>query len=85
MTEAFVRRCPFCSGDMLRSKSPARLVYTPPWGGVLRGPKISAYPWACMSCGVILYYVQSLPALAAEYREKQAAQPAPTAPTPLKS
>jgi hypothetical protein len=86
MTEAFVRKCPFCSGDMLRSKMPGHIVFTPPWSGIFKGGKIRAYPWACMGCGVVLHYVESLPVLSAEYREQGAGAAAvSSAATPLKS
>jgi hypothetical protein len=86
MAEAFVRKCPFCQGDMLRSKQPGHLVFTPPWSGMfsLATLKNRAYPWACMGCGVVLYYLENLPALSSDYKESLA-RAVQGAATPLKS
>ena len=69
MGKFFVRKCPFCSGDMLRAKPSWHVVYTPPWSGPFKiaGPRNRAYPWACMGCGVVLLYLDKVQVLAAEY------------------
>jgi hypothetical protein len=84
MAESIVRKCPFCSGDMLKGKPTWHLVYTPPWTSILSlaVPKNKAYPWACLSCGVVLLYLDSVPLLAAEYKRNRhkKAKLAPAAP-----
>ena len=49
------------------------------WGGE------KVYPWACMGCGVVLLYLDRLPAVAEEFRSLRDAERAPKAqPAPLK-
>ena len=68
------RKCPLCNGGTLVSSRSSNYGYTfyfwkKPWKrwwldmGVER-----VYPWACMGCGVVLLYLDRLPAIAAEYR-----------------
>ena len=89
MGKFFVRKCPFCSGDMLRSKPSWHVVYTPPWSGLLKiaTPRNRAFPWACMSCGVVLFYLDKVQVLSAEYKrnEQMSSVPSATAQEPLKS
>jgi hypothetical protein len=89
----FQRRCPLCSGEMIRSRS-ANSGYTSyfwkkPWktGFFLWGVE-KIYPWACMGCGVVLLYLDRLPAVAEEYRRVQQGQKETSRsiePAPLKS
>lgn len=70
----FQRKCPLCNGGtLLRSRS-SNSGYTfyfwkKPWKlrlfdfGVER-----VFPWACMGCGVVLLYLDRLPAIAEEYK-----------------
>ena len=87
----FQRKCPLCAGDMLRSRS-ASSGYTSyfwkkPWkSGFLQMGSERIYPWACMGCGVVLLYLERLPAVSKDYkraREKETARQ--IAPEPLKS
>ncbi|MDQ2869765.1 MAG: hypothetical protein M3S32_03405 [Acidobacteriota bacterium] len=86
----FQRKCPLCNGGVLvrsRSNNSGYTFYfwKKPWKrkffdfGVER-----VYPWACMGCGVVLLYLERLPAIAEEYRT--AAEPstaASGAPAPI--
>jgi len=58
---------------MIKSNKSWHLVYMPPWTGLLSfsGARNRAYPWACMGCGVVLLYMENLPALTAEYRKQR--------------
>ena len=43
------------------------------------------YPWACMGCGVVLFYLDRLPAVAEEYRTARDSGRAPDGlPAPIK-
>jgi hypothetical protein len=57
---------------MVRSKPTWHVVYTPPWSGLLKiaAPRNRAFPWACMTCGVVLLYLDKVQVLAAEYRRE---------------
>jgi hypothetical protein len=90
---AFRRKCPLCSGDMLRSRS-ANSGYTSyfwkkPWKtGIFQWGVEKIYPWACMGCGVVLLYLDRLPAVADEYRRAGEPQEEPSRsiePAPLKT
>ena len=74
MSEIVVRKCPLCGGEMIKSGRNWHLVFMPPWLGLLTfsGVRNRAYPWACMGCGVVLMYLDNLPVLAAEYRNRGA-------------
>lgn len=64
MPETLNRACPFCSGDMVRSKSAGQIVFEPPWAGFWKIQRSHrAFPWACLKCGVVLFYLENLPAL----------------------
>jgi len=87
----FQRKCPLCSGDMLRSRT-SNAGYTSyfwrkPWKrGLFDWGAERVYPWACMSCGVVLLYLDRLPAIAQEYRTAgETAESRQIAPAPLKS
>jgi len=86
----FQRKCPLCSGEMIRSQRPSGDFWKMPWKSSflpMGGERI--YPWACMSCGVVLLYLDRLPAIAEEYkqaRDKGEKEPSrQIAPEPLKS
>lgn len=87
----FQRKCPLCSGEMLRSRSAnaggTSYFWKKPWkSGLFDWGAERVYPWACMSCGVVLLYLERLPAVAGEYKEAREKEPAPQiAPAPLKS
>jgi hypothetical protein len=89
----FQRRCPFCGGDMLRSRSHnygyTHYFWQKPWKRSFFGFGAErVYPWACMGCGVVLLYLDRLPAIAQEYRtasEFQKETPRSIEPAPLKS
>jgi hypothetical protein len=74
MSEMIVRKCPLCGGEMIKSNKSWHLVFMPPWSGLLSfaGARNRAYPWACMGCGVVLLYLESLPVLTADYRKNKA-------------
>ncbi|HYT32643.1 MAG TPA: hypothetical protein VEO37_08635 [Thermoanaerobaculia bacterium] len=84
----FQRKCPLCSGEMLRSRSVnTSYFWKKPWkNGLFDWGAERVYPWACMSCGVVLLYLERLPALVGEYKKAREKEPAPQiAPAPLKS
>jgi hypothetical protein len=87
----FQRKCPLCSGEMLRSRSAnaggTSYFWKKPWkSGLFDWGAERVYPWACMSCGVVLLYLERLPAVAGEYKQAREKEPAPQiAPAPLKS
>jgi hypothetical protein len=89
MSEAIPRRCPLCSGDMIPGRRTWHIVFTPPWAKIWGlGPRMRGYPWACTGCGVVLFYLDRTPVLAAEYKKsksKIAETTAATSTTPLKS
>ncbi len=76
---------------MLRSRSPnaggTSYFWKKPWkSGLFDWGAERVYPWACMSCGVVLLYLERLPAVAGEYKEAREKEPArQIAPAPLKS
>ena len=74
---------------MLRSKPGWHVVYTPPWSSLLKmaAPRNRAFPWACMSCGVVLLYLDKVQVLASEYKrnEQRSVAPAASAQEPAKS
>ena len=74
MSDIVVRKCPLCGGEMIKSGKSWHLVFMPPWTGLLSfsGARNRAYPWACMGCGVVLMYLDNLPVLAADYRNREA-------------
>lgn len=69
----FQRKCPHCTGMLIRSRS-YNSGYTfyfwkKPWKRKLFDLGVErVYPWACMGCGVVLLYLDRLPAVAAEYK-----------------
>jgi hypothetical protein len=86
----YQRKCPLCNGGtMVRSRS-ANSGYTfyfwkKPWKlklfdfGVER-----VYPWACMGCGVVLLYLDRLPAVAQEFQTARSREvSSPIAPEPI--
>jgi len=87
MSPEITRRCPQCSGEMIQAKKVWHVSFHPPWHRLwdLRD-RHRAFPWACLSCGVVLLYLERLPILAAEREAKKmkSAEPA-TVTTPLKS
>jgi hypothetical protein len=89
MADTFLRKCPFCAGDMVRSKesSAASINFVPPWTGMfsLSGMKHRAYPWACMGCGVVLFYLDNLPVVASSFKERRESRKLATASAPGKS
>jgi hypothetical protein len=87
----FQRKCPLCSGEMLRSRSAnsgaTTYFWKKPWRiGLFDWGAERVYPWACMGCGVVLLYLERLPAVVGEYKEAREKEPVPQiAPAPLKS
>jgi hypothetical protein len=81
MADIVSRKCPLCGGDMLKSKAAAGWVWVKPWAGVfdLWTFRARALPWACMSCGVVLFYLDNAPALADEYRSRRQSAKVPGA------
>jgi hypothetical protein len=90
MSSTFRRKCPFCGGDMLRSRTHrlgyAHYFWQKPWKSGLFGFGAQrVYPWACMGCGVVLLYLDRLPAVAEEFRSLRDTERAPSGePAPLK-
>ena len=90
MSSAFHRRCPFCSGDMLLSQTHqsgyTHYFWQKPWKRSFLGFGAErVYPWACMGCGVVLFYLDRLPAVAEEFRSLRNTERAPEGqPAPLK-
>jgi hypothetical protein len=84
------RKCPLCNGGVLIRSRSYNSGYTfyfwkKPWRrhfldfGVER-----VYPWACMSCGVVLLYLDRLPEIAAEFQTARRGEgAAPIAPQPI--
>ena len=89
MADTFLRKCPFCAGDMVRSKesASASIIFVPPWTGMfsLSGMKNRAFPWACMGCGVVLFYLDNLPVVAASFKEQRDSRSLAAAAAPSKS
>ena len=81
MSDAFHRKCPLCGGDMLRSRSNTSgytsYFWKKPWKTrrSFRWGVEKVFPWACMGCGVVLLYLDRLPAVAEEYRRSRNAEP----------
>ena len=80
--DAFQRKCPLCSGEMLRSRSNTSgytsYFWKKPWkSGFFSWGVEKVYPWACMGCGVVLFYLDRLPSVAEEYRAARDAKRAP--------
>ena len=58
---------------MLRSRSNTSgyttYFWKKPWKtGLFAWGAEKVYPWACMGCGVVLFYLDRLPSVAEEYR-----------------
>ena len=71
----------------LRSCSPSSPFWKKPWKRSFLGFGAErVYPWACMGCGVVLFYLDRLPAVAEEFRSlrnverAREGQPAPLKP-----
>jgi hypothetical protein len=85
------RKCPLCSGDLIRSKSPnsgyTSYFWKKPWKtGWFSWGIEKVYPWACMGCGVVLLYLDRLPAVAEEYKSaREKAETRQVAPAHFKS
>lgn len=88
MSSAFHRKCPLCAGDLVRSQSNVSgyttYFWKKPWKrGLFSWGLEKVFPWACMSCGVVLLYLDRLPAVAEEFRslrdEKRAPEGQPAA------
>ncbi len=86
----FRRKCPLCGGDLLRSRSHTSgyttYFWKKPWRrGFFDWGAERVYPWACMGCGVVLFYLDRLPALAEEFKQARERDTAPKAfPAPIK-
>jgi hypothetical protein len=89
MISPFLRKCPFCGGDMLRSSTHqyghTHYFWQKPWKRSFFGLGAErVYPWACMGCGVVLFYLDRLPAIAEEFRSLRDVERAPEGqPAPL--
>lgn len=87
----FRRKCPLCSGELIRSRSHNSgytfYFWKKPWKrGLFDWGVERVYPWACMGCGVVLLYLDRLPAIAGEYKTARDSETAPKiAPAPLQS
>jgi hypothetical protein len=87
----FERKCPLCSGSMIRSRSASsgytKYFWQKPWkSGFFQWSNVRVYPWACMGCGVVLLYLDRLPAVAEEYRTvRQEETTRSIEPAPIKS
>ena len=84
------RKCPLCnSGVLIRSRTSssgyASYFWKKPWKRHFFDLGIEqVFPWACMSCGVVLLYLDRLPEVAAEYQTaRQGESSAPIAPQPI--
>jgi hypothetical protein len=90
MSTPFIRKCPFCGSDMLRSQTHqsgyTHYFWQKPWKRSFLGLGAErVYPWACMGCGVVLFYLGRLPAVAEEFRSLRDVERAPGGqPAPLK-
>lgn len=74
------RKCPFCGGTMVPSKTDllghARYFWVPPWKSRLTGllkPGVKGRPWLCINCGAVVAYVdeKKLSILREEYEQKK--------------
>lgn len=89
MSNFFHRNCPFCGGDMLRSRTAkygnTQYFWQKPWKRSFLGIGAErVYPWACMGCGVVLFYLDRLPVIAEEFRSLRSPERAPEGqPAPL--
>ena len=73
---AFQRKCPLCGGDLIRSAASTVHFWRKPWGRKLfdwGGERV--YPWACMGCGVVLLYLDQLPAVAEDFKKARDREP----------
>jgi hypothetical protein len=75
-SDAFHRKCPLCGGEMLRSRSNTSgytsYFWKKPWKtGLFSWGVEKVFPWACMGCGVVLFYLDRLPSVAEEYRSSR--------------
>jgi hypothetical protein len=73
---AFQRKCPLCGGDLIRSADSTLHFWRKPWGRKLfdwGGERV--YPWACMGCGVVLLYLDQLPAVAEDFKKARDREP----------
>jgi hypothetical protein len=72
---------------LIQAKKVWHVTFTPPWRRLWDvRERHRAFPWACLSCGVVLFYLERLPVLASERDRKKASSPEPAAATtPLKS
>jgi len=82
MSSAFHRKCPLCGGDLVRSRSHASgyttYFWKKPWRrGLFDFGLEKVFPWACMGCGVVLLYLERLPAVVEEFRSLRDTQRAP--------
>jgi hypothetical protein len=65
----FQRKCPLCGGDLIRSRHASFSFWRKPWRrSLFDWGDERVYPWACMGCGVVLLYLDRLPAIAQEYK-----------------
>jgi hypothetical protein len=66
----FQRKCPLCGGDLIRSRHASFTFWRKPWRrSLFDWGDERVYPWACMGCGVVLLYLDRLPAVAEEYKK----------------
>ena len=80
MSSAFQRKCPLCGGDLIRSAHSIVSFWWKPWRRKLFDwGSERVYPWACMGCGVVLLYLDRLPAVAGEYKTARDTSVAPKA------
>jgi len=67
------RKCPLCGGELVRSRHPTLRFWKRPWKRRLLDwgdPRV--FSWACMGCGVVLFYLEKLPALSEESKTARA-------------
>jgi len=81
------RKCPLCGGELVRSRSATVTFWKKPWGRkFFDWGNERAFPWACMGCGVVLTYLERLPAPAEQDEKSRARSVGPEAqPAHLKS
>jgi len=91
MSSAFHRKCPLCGGDLVRSQTHASgyttYFWKKPWkrGGFFGWGLEKVFPWACMGCGVVLLYLERLPAVAEEFSLRNGERAPEGQPAPLNS
>lgn len=65
-------KCPYCGGPLVRSKSWSTsghfISWLKPWASWMK-LSVPVWPWACMNCGRMTFYLKDSRAVLREFRE----------------